>query len=68
MREVAREALDLAEQAGEGKAFREVLREAEKTVIEAALERSKGNQSKAARWLGITRLTLREKLKGLSGS
>ena len=66
--ELAREALDEAEQEGEGKAFREVLREAEKTVIEAALERSGGNQSKAARWLGITRLTLREKLKGISGS
>ncbi|MGJ8726151.1 MAG: sigma-54-dependent transcriptional regulator [Roseibacillus sp.] len=65
LQEFAREALDEAEQVGEGKAFRDVLREAEKTVIKAALERSGGNQSKAARWLGITRLTLREKLKGI---
>lgn len=66
LRELARKALDVAEQVGEGKAFRSVLQEAEKAVIEEALERSGGNQSKAARWLGITRLTLREKLKGSS--
>ena len=60
---LAREVLDEAEESGEGKAFRQVVQEAEQVVIRAALERSGGNQSKAARWLGITRLTLREKLK-----
>lgn len=61
--QLASQALEKSEQAGEGSAFREVVHEAEQAVIQAALERSGGNQSKAARWLGITRLTLREKLK-----
>lgn len=60
---LATKALEEAEQVGEGRAFREVVGQAEQAVIHAALERSGGNQSKAARWLGITRLTLREKLK-----
>ena len=63
LQQLAHEALDEAEEAGEGKAFRELVGQAEQAVIRAALERSGGNQSKAARWLGITRLTLREKLK-----
>ena len=61
--QLANRALDEAEQNGEGKAFRVLLAQAEQVIIRAALERSGGNQSKAARWLGITRLTLREKLK-----
>ncbi|MBK1832433.1 sigma-54 dependent transcriptional regulator [Roseibacillus ishigakijimensis] len=61
--ELARAALDEAEEAGEGNALRQVVAEAERATIRQALERSGGNQSKAARWLGITRLTLREKLK-----
>ena len=61
--ELVNEVLDDAEQSGTGNAFREIVSQAEQTVIRAALERSGGNQSKAARWLGITRLTLREKLK-----
>jgi nitrogen regulation protein NR(I) len=35
---------------------------AERTIISRAIEIAHGNQSKAARWLGISRLTLREKL------
>ena len=35
---------------------------AERTIISRAIEITHGNQSKAARWLGISRLTLREKL------
>ena len=61
--ELVNEVLDDAEQSGTRNAFREIVSQAEQTVIRAALERSGGNQSKAARWLGITRLTLREKLK-----
>ena len=56
-------ALDEAERTGEGSSYRQVIAAAEQAIIRAALERSGGNQSKAARWLGITRLTLREKLK-----
>lgn len=63
MQELANLAVDEAEESGEGRAFRAVVSQAEEAVIQAALERSGGNQSKAARWLGITRLTLREKLK-----
>ncbi len=35
---------------------------AERVLISRAVELAHGNQSKAARWLGISRLTLREKL------
>jgi nitrogen regulation protein NR(I) len=35
---------------------------AERVLISRALELSRGNQSKAARWLGISRITLREKI------
>jgi DNA-binding NtrC family response regulator len=35
---------------------------AERTLISRAIELAHGNQAKAARWLGISRLTLREKL------
>jgi DNA-binding protein Fis len=31
-------------------------------VLAETIRLSRGNQSKAARWLGISRLTLREKL------
>lgn len=61
--ELAQEVLDEAEEASEGQAYRVLMKQAEEVLIKAALERSGGNQSKAARWLGITRLTLREKLK-----
>jgi len=35
---------------------------AERVVISRAIELAQGNQARAARWLGISRLTLREKL------
>ncbi len=35
---------------------------AERAIIGRAIELAQGNQAKAARWLGISRLTLREKL------
>jgi len=35
---------------------------AERILISRAIETAQGNQAKAARWLGISRLTLREKL------
>jgi DNA-binding protein Fis len=36
---------------------------ADRVLIGRAIELARGNQVKAARWLGISRSTLREKLK-----
>jgi len=46
-----------------------VLREVEEPLLRAVLDYSEGNQSRAAVILGITRTTLRKKLRtlGLSG-
>jgi DNA-binding NtrC family response regulator len=65
---LADQVLEDAELRGEGSALREAVTELEKVVIREALRRTGGNQSKAARWLGITRLTLREKIKTLPSS
>jgi DNA-binding NtrC family response regulator len=42
-----------------------MLAEAEREVLTQAIRLAQGNQAKAARWLGLSRLTLREKLKHL---
>jgi nitrogen regulation protein NR(I) len=42
-----------------------ILAEAEREVLAQAIVLADGNQSKAARWLGLSRLTLREKLTHL---
>jgi DNA-binding NtrC family response regulator len=39
--------------------------EAEREILTQAIMLAEGNQAKAARWLGLSRLTLREKLKQL---
>ena len=39
--------------------------EAEREVLTQAIRLAEGNQAKAARWLGLSRFTLREKLKQL---
>jgi nitrogen regulation protein NR(I) len=39
--------------------------EAEREILTQAIILAEGNQAKAARWLGLSRLTLREKLKQL---
>ncbi|MDE1171458.1 MAG: sigma-54 dependent transcriptional regulator [Verrucomicrobium sp.] len=62
--EVAR-ALDRAAADGKPAAYAEVMRFSEREIIMQAIARSKGNQSLAARWLGISRLTLRNKLAEL---
>lgn len=46
-------------------AHAQILAEAEREILTQAIVLAEGNQSKAARWLGISRLTLREKLKQL---
>jgi len=42
-----------------------MLAEAEREILKQAITLAEGNQAKAARWLGLSRLTLREKLKQL---
>ena len=42
-----------------------MLAEAEREVLTQAITLAEGNQAKAARWLGLSRFTLREKLKQL---
>ena len=46
-------------------AHAQVLAEAEREVLTQAILLAQGNQAKAARWLGLSRFTLREKLKQL---
>jgi nitrogen regulation protein NR(I) len=46
-------------------AHAQVLAEAERELITQAILLARGNQAKAARWLGLSRFTLREKLKQL---
>jgi nitrogen regulation protein NR(I) len=61
-------AADLLARAQRGEltdAHARLLEEAEKEVITQAIELARGNQAQAARWLGISRLTLREKLTQL---
>ena len=43
--------------------YAEVIAVAERELLAQAIELAAGNQAKAARWLGISRLTLREKLR-----
>lgn len=49
----------------EGNLYRFILRAVEKPLIESALERTEGNQLKAAKLLGINRNTLRSKMRKL---
>ena len=49
-----------------GKLFRAILDTIEKPLIEHALERTFGNQLKAAKILGINRNTIRTKIKKLA--
>ncbi|MGF1657388.1 MAG: sigma-54-dependent transcriptional regulator [Verrucomicrobiales bacterium] len=56
----------LLDEAARGKAtdiYSTLLSEFEQRLLGQAIDLAGGNQSKAARWLGITRLTLREKLQ-----
>ncbi len=45
--------------------YAQILAEAEREIVTQAIMLAEGNQSKAARWLGLSRLTLREKLTQL---
>ncbi len=50
---------------GEDKLYRVTLRAVEKPLVEKTLERTYGNQIRAARLLGINRNTLHSKIKEL---
>ena len=50
----------------EGRVYDKVISDTEKKLIEKALKRSFGNQSIAAKLLGISRNTLRIKIKKLN--
>jgi two-component system nitrogen regulation response regulator GlnG len=45
--------------------YRSIMEAVEKPLLEQALERTRGNQLKAARLLGLNRNTLRAKIKRL---
>jgi DNA-binding NtrC family response regulator len=57
--------LTRAERGEELNAYATMIAEMEPTLFAQAIERAKGNQAKAARWLGVTRLKMREKLTEL---
>ncbi len=62
LREYVREVL-LAAQRGEVKDAREhLLTVLERELFALAIQQAHGNQAQAARWLGVSRLTMREKL------
>ena len=50
-----------------GSFFPKTLRDMERIQIERTLEETRGNKSRAAAILGISRQTLREKLKSFHG-
>jgi DNA-binding NtrC family response regulator len=59
-------AADLLARAQKGSiddAHARMMNEAEREIITQAITLAEGNQAKAARWLGLSRFTLREKLK-----
>jgi nitrogen regulation protein NR(I) len=62
LREYASELLAAAQRGELTDGLAQILAAAEKEIISQAIERAHGNQAKAARWLGISRLTMREKL------
>ena len=65
LREYAGELLAAAERGELEDAHAQILAAAEKEIFSQAIQLAHGNQAKAARWLGISRLTLREKLTQL---
>jgi DNA-binding NtrC family response regulator len=62
LREHADELLAAAQRGELNDAHARLLTAAEREIFSRAIELAHGNQAKAARWLGVSRLTLREKL------
>ncbi|NNE90136.1 MAG: sigma-54-dependent Fis family transcriptional regulator, partial [Verrucomicrobiales bacterium] len=65
IRELATESLRRARTGEIESAHAAVIEDVERHLFSEALAKSGGNLSEAARWLGLSRLTLREKLKKL---
>ena len=65
LRDYAGELLAAAQRGELEDAHAQLLAAAEKEIFSQAIQLAHGNQAKAARWLGISRLTLREKLTQL---
>ena len=63
LRETARELLRRAAEGEIEAAYPAMIRQLEEVLLSEAIRMTKGNQAKAARWLGISRLTLRERLR-----
>lgn len=59
---LAREYLAQARETGSEDAYARLIAAAERSLLEAAIQDAGGNKTQAAKWLGITRFTLREKL------
>jgi nitrogen regulation protein NR(I) len=62
---LAAEFLAAARRGENNGAYALLMAEAEREILTQAISAAEGNQSKAARWLGLSRLTLREKLTAL---
>jgi nitrogen regulation protein NR(I) len=62
LREYAGELLAAAQRGELANAHQQMQETAERALLGRALELARGNQARAARWLGISRLTLRKKL------
>lgn len=63
IRELINAKLRGAKIAGSGSAHRNVIETVERRLLQRALDLTRSNQAKASRWLGISRFTLREKLR-----
>lgn len=62
LRDYATELLAAAQRGELSDAHARLMHAAEREIFSRAIELAQGNQAKAARWLGISRLTMREKL------
>ncbi len=62
LREFVDQLLGAAQRGELGDAHARLLQAAEKEIFSRAIDLAQGNQAKAARWLGVSRLTMREKL------
>ncbi len=62
LQEYADELIAAAQRGELADAYLHLQETAERVLISRAIELANGNQAKAARWLGISRLTMREKL------
>jgi len=62
LREIADDLLAAAQRGELNDAHTRLLQAAEREIFSSAIEQAHGNQAKAARWVGVSRLTMREKL------